>query len=227
MQRTPDDPSILRWPEKTVQRSHQIPAILLFGMPGVGKGTQGALLGTMQGLVHVSTGEIFRALDPETEDGRMVAGLIDKGDLVPDEDCVTIWKHWLDRQVTAGGIDPESDILILDGIPRSVRQCELMHEHIDVLSAIHLNPADDEPIIERLRGRAITDGRADDADESIIRRRMQIYRDKTSPVVDFYEDGIVHEIDPIGTQMEIKKRILEHTIPAIRCWEEARRDQAG
>ena len=102
-----------------------------------------------------------------------------------------------------------------------------MHEHIDVLSAIHLNPADDEPIIERLRGRAITDGRADDADESIIRRRMQIYRDKTSPVVDFYEDGIVHEIDPIGTQMEIKKRILEHTIPAIRCWEEARRDQAG
>jgi adenylate kinase len=196
-------------------------------MPGVGKGTQGALLGTMQGLAHVSTGEIFRALDPETEDGRMVASLIDKGDLVPDEVCVTIWKRWLDGQVSAGRIHPDSDILILDGIPRSVRQCELMQEHIEVLSVIHLNPADDEPIIERLRGRAITDGRADDADESIIRRRMQIYRDKTSPVLGFYEKSIVHEIDPIGTQMEIKKRILEHTIQAIRCCEEARRDQAG
>ena len=96
-----------------------------------------------------------------------------------------------------------------------------MQQHIDVLAVIHLDPADDEPIIERLRGRAITHGRADDADETIIRKRMGIYRDKTSPVVHFYSDDIVHEIDPLGTQMEIKKRILEHVIPAIRSYEQA------
>ena len=91
-QRSPaDDASILNWPEKferpekTVQRSHQIPSLLLFGMPGVGKGTQGALMGSMQGLVHVSTGEIFRGLDPASEDGQMVALYINKGELVPDE----------------------------------------------------------------------------------------------------------------------------------------------
>ena len=222
MQHSPrDDASILKWPEKTVERSHQIPAVLLFGMPGVGKGTQGALLGSMQNLVHVSTGEIFRGLDPNSEDGREVARYIDHGELVPDEVSVTIWKHWLDGEIEAGRIRPTEDILILDGIPRSVKQCELMQQHIDVLAVIHLEPADDEPIIERLRGRAITDGRADDADETIIRKRMGIYRDKTSPVVHFYSDDIVHEIDPLGTQMEIKKRILEHVIPAIRSFEQA------
>lgn len=204
-----------------MQYSQQIPAVLLFGMPGVGKGTQGALLGTMQNQVHVSTGEIFRGLDPESEDGQTVAQYIDKGELVPDEVTVAIWKHWFDQEVAEARISPASDVLILDGIPRSVRQCELMKEHITVLAVIHLDPADDEPIIERLRGRADTEGRADDADESIIRRRMQIYRDKTSPVVHFYPDEIVHEIDPIGTQMEIKKRILEHVVPAIRGYERA------
>lgn len=222
MQHSPrDDASILKWPEKTVERSHQIPSILLFGMPGVGKGTQGTLLGTMQNLVHVSTGEIFRGLDPESEDGKEVARYIDHGELVPDEVTVAIWRHWLDGKIEAGEIRPTEDILILDGIPRSVKQCELMQEHIDVLAVIHLDPADDEPIIERLRGRAMTDGRADDADDTIIRKRMGIYRDKTSPVVHFYSDDIVHEIDPIGTQMEIKKRILEHVIPAIRSYEQA------
>ena len=96
-----------------------------------------------------------------------------------------------------------------------------MQQHIHVLAVIHLEPADDDPIIDRLRGRAITDGRADDADETIIRRRMEIYRDKTSPVVHFYSDNVVHEIDPLGTQMEIKKRILECLIPAIRSYEQA------
>ena len=137
MQHSPrDDASILKWPEKTVERSHQIPAVLLFGMPGVGKGTQGALLGSMQNLVHVSTGEIFRGLDPDSEDGQKVAQFIDHGELVPDEVCVAIWRHWLDGEIEAGRIRPTEDILILDGIPRSVKQCELMQQHIDVLAVI-------------------------------------------------------------------------------------------
>jgi len=197
-----------------------MPGILLFGMPGVGKGTQGALLGTVQKLVHVSTGEIFRGLDPNSQDGQEVAKYIDHGELVPDAVTVKIWKHWFDREVALERIRPEQEILILDGVPRTVRQCELMQEHIEVLAVIHLEPGDDGPIIERLRTRALTDGRADDANESIIRRRMKIYRDTTSPVVHYYRDEIVHEIDPLGTHMEVKKRILEHVIPAIRQFEQ-------
>jgi len=197
-----------------------MPAILLFGMPGVGKGTQGALLGTVQNLVHVSTGEIFRGLDPNSPDGQEVAKYIDHGELVPDDVTVKIWKHWFDREVATQQIRPQQDVLILDGVPRTVRQCELMQEHIEVLAVIHLEPEDDEVIIERLRSRALTDGRADDANESIIRRRMNIYRDTTSPVVHYYQDEIVHQIDPLGTHMEVKKRILEHVIPAIRRFEQ-------
>ena len=200
--------------------SHPMPGILLFGMPGVGKGTQGALLGTVQKLVHVSTGEIFRGLDSNSQDGKEVAKYINHGELVPDDVTVKIWKHWFDSEVAEKHIRPGQDVLILDGVPRTVRQCELMQEHIEVLAVIHLDPVDVEPIIERLRARAITDGRADDANESIIRRRMKIYRDTTSPVVHFYKDDIVHEIEPLGTHMEDKKRILEHVIPAIRQFEQ-------
>ena len=157
----------------------KLPAVLMFGMPGVGKGTQGSLLGTMTGMFHVSTGAIFRNLDPA------------------------------------------SDVLILDGIPRRFRQCELLENYVEVLSVIHLEAASDEPIVERLLERAKTQSRPDDADEQIIRRRFEIYREMTRPVLDYYSPDIVHNINPLGTQMEVKKRILECVIPAIRQYERA------
>lgn len=199
----------------------KLPAVLMFGMPGAGKGTQGSLLGTMSGMFHVSTGSIFRSLDPESDDGKLIAGLIDQGELVPDEVAVDVWKRWLDEQIADGRCNPASDVLVLDGIPRRVRQCELLEQYVDVLAVVHLNAPSDEPIIERLRERALKEGRADDADEQIIRRRFEIYREMTRPVLDFYSPDIVHSVNPLGTPMEIKKRILECVIPAIRQYEQA------
>lgn len=199
----------------------KLPAVLMFGMPGVGKGTQGSLLGTMNGMFHVSTGTIFRDLDPESADGKLIFGLIDRGELVPDEVAVEVWMRWLDQQISEGQYKPASDVLILDGIPRRFRQCELLEDYVDVLSVIHLEAASDEPIVERLLGRAQTEGRADDADEGIIRRRFEIYREMTRPVLDYYTPEIVHTINPLGTQMEVKKRILECVIPAVRQYEHA------
>ena len=90
-----------------------------------------------------------------------------------------------------------------------------------MLAVIHLAAVSDEPIVERLLGRAETEGRADDADEQIIRRRFEIYREITRPVLDYYSPEIVHTINPLGTQMEVKKRILECVIPAVRKSEQA------
>ena len=190
-------------------------------MPGVGKGTQGTLLGTMTGMFHVSTGTIFRNLDRESPDGKLIFGLIDRGELVPDELAVAVWMRWLNGQISEGNYNPVNDVLILDGIPRRFRQCELLEEYIDVLAVIHLAAVSDEPIVERLLGRAETEGRADDADEQIIRRRFEIYREMTRPVLDYYSPEIVHTINPLGTQMEVKKRILECVIPAVRKSERA------
>ena len=199
----------------------RLPAILMFGMPGVGKGTQGTLLGTMTGMFHVSTGTIFRNLNRESPDGKLIFGLIDRGELVPDELAVAVWMRWLNGQISEGNYNPVNDVLILDGIPRRFRQCELLEEYIDVLAVIHLAAVSDEPIVERLLGRAETEGRADDADEQIIRRRFEIYREMTRPVLDYYSPEIVHTINPLGTQMEVKKRILECVIPAVRKSEQA------
>jgi adenylate kinase len=215
---TPHDETVLKLPGDAPPR---LPAVLLFGMPGVGKGTQGSLLNAMKGMFHVSTGSIFRDLDPDSDDGKLIAGLIDRGELVPDDVAVDVWKRWLDLQISEGKYSPVNDVLILDGIPRRVRQCEILRQHIDVLSVVHLEAPSDEPIIERLRERALAEGRADDADESIIRKRFEIYRDKTRPVLDYYPPAIVHSVNPLGTQMEIKKRILESIIPAIRQYEQA------
>lgn len=211
--------SILQMTNHRGSGSGRFPAILLFGMPGIGKGTQGGLLGSMQGMFHVSTGDIFRGLDPDSKNGKEIARRIDNGELVPDDLTIRIWRDWLADQIKAERYCPARDTLIMDGIPRSVEQCEILESHIDVLAVLHLACPDDEPIIERLRKRAATEGRADDADESIIRKRLDIYRSKTEPVLDYHSDQIVHLVDPLGTPMQIKKRILERIIPAIRSIE--------
>lgn len=223
MKQSPQDPT--RHDETVLKLAGdapaRLPAVLLFGMPGVGKGTQGSFLHAMNGMFHVSTGSIFRDLDPNGDDGRLISGLIDRGELVPDEVAVDVWKRWLDGQISEGSYAPVNDVLILDGIPRRVRQCELLEQFVEVLSVVHLEAPADEPIIERLRDRALTEGRADDAGEPIIRRRFEIYREMTRPVLDYYPPAIVHAVNPLGTQMEVKKRILESIIPAIRQYEQA------
>jgi adenylate kinase len=215
------DRSILQLAARRDGSSGRFPAILLFGMPGIGKGTQGGLLGSMQGMFHVSTGDIFRGLDPDSENGKEIARRIDKGELVPDELTIRIWRDWIEDQIEADRYCPARDTLIMDGIPRSVEQCQILESHVDVLAVLHLACPDDEPIIERLRNRAITESRADDADECIVRKRLEIYRTKTEPVLEHHADEIVHLVNPLGTPMEIKKRILERIIPAVRGIEQA------
>lgn len=191
-------------------------AILLFGMPGAGKGTQGRLLGTMAGLFHISTGEIFRALDRSTEDGRTVRDLIDHGNLVPDDLAVRLWQKWLDVALSDGRISPNSDVLVLDGIPRSAAQCRMLESRIDVLAVVHLSTTDKEPLVGRLLKRAATDDRDDDRNEDIIRHRFEIYGQTTAPVLEHYPSEIRHEINPLGTPVEVKKRILERVIPILK-----------
>ncbi|MFM9960194.1 MAG: adenylate kinase family protein [Planctomycetaceae bacterium] len=190
-------------------------AVLLFGMPGSGKGTQGQLLAKIQGIFHLSTGAIFRSLADDSDDGRLVANCIRHGHLVPDDLTIEIWKHWVAAHIETDAFRPDHQILLLDGIPRTVRQCELLSEHIEVLAVIHLAAPDVEPIVQRLRQRALIEGRADDADESIIRNRLEVYRCETAPVLNFYPPALIQEIDPMGTPAEVLKRVLERLIPVI------------
>lgn len=191
------------------------PAVLLFGMPGVGKGMQGKLLGKIRGLFHLSTGEIFRSLADDTDDGRLVADCLRRGQLVPDDLTIEIWKHWLDAHIESGDYRPQEQVLLLDGIPRNVHQCERLSERIHVLQILYLNSTNDEPIVQRLRQRALIEGRSDDADEAIIRHRFEVYRRDTTPILSYYPKNLIREIDPMGTPAEVLKRILEGLIPVM------------
>jgi len=110
-------------------------SILLFGPPGVGKGTQGAILGSVPGFFHLSVGDVFRSIDIGSEDGIEVYRYSSKGQLVPDELTVKIWKKALHAYVALSRYKPREDILVLDGIPRNVAQTELVKDHLDIRQA--------------------------------------------------------------------------------------------
>src|SRR5688572_21597402 len=94
-------------------------AVLLFGAPGVGKGTQGKLLGQIPGIRHLATGDMFRSMDKKSPLAREVLGFMSRGELVPDELTVQLWQQHVKDLIQSGKYSPTSDLLVLDGIPRS------------------------------------------------------------------------------------------------------------
>ena len=100
--------------------------VLLFGGPGSGKGTQGLTLGSILGFFHCSSGDIFRAIDPTTEIGKIFKDYSTRGELVPDDVTVRLWAETMQTWVSDGKYSPAQDMLILDGIPRTVQQAQIM-----------------------------------------------------------------------------------------------------
>lgn len=186
---------------------------LLFGQPGAGKGTQGKILGTIPGFFHHSCGDVFRTIDIHSELGRIFYEYSSRGELVPDDVTVAMWAKTIEARAVLSDFKPRNDLLILDGIPRTLRQAELMQRHIEVLAVVHLICRDREAMIERLRRRALKENRFDDADEKVIERRWQVYEKETRPVLGFYDRSIVHEVDSIGSPAMILDQILAILAP--------------
>ncbi len=187
--------------------------VLLFGAPGVGKGTQGRILGQIPGFYHLSCGEVFRSLDINSPEGREVCRYTSKGMLVPDEITIQIWKRHLDGLRMLSYFKPYEDLLILDGIPRNRAQAEILEQYVEVLKVIHLKSVDTEAMIHRIRRRAIRDNRVDDAHEDIIRKRFGIYEAETRPVLEFYTPRLITEVDAIGSPSDVLLKVLQCVVP--------------
>ena len=170
--------------------------ILLFGMPGSGKGTQGAVLGQLPDFIHVSMGDVFRKIPKYSKFGQEIERYTGKGLLVPDDLTVELWRHSIEAQVVTAKFKPDIDALVLDGIPRNPNQARLMGEMIDVRQVFHLSCPNRDELVRRLRKRALKDNRLDDANEAVIRQRLETYERETRPVLDYYQ-GIVTRIDLI------------------------------
>ena len=191
------------------------PSILLFGPPGVGKGTQGQMLGSIPGFFHLATGDMFRSLDKESEIGMEFTRYSSQGLLVPDFLTVRLWRQHVDQLIARELYNPTSDILLLDGIPRSVPQAESMNEHVNPIVIIHLVCQDLNEMVKRMQKRATEQGRPDDADESVIRKRFEVYSEQTAPVLACYDEAIIANIDALGTQAEVLLRVLSAVVPVL------------
>jgi len=171
-------------------------AILLMGAPGSGKGTHGKWLGHLLGFVHVASGDLFRALDKNSELGKIFLEYSSKGLLVPDDFTVRLWEDHVKRLVASKKFDPATETLVLDGIPRNVNQAQMMDPLIDVqkIIVIAVEHGLDE-IVQRMKLRAEKEGRHDDADEATIRNRFAVYQKETKPVLDYYPAHLRVEVN--------------------------------
>jgi adenylate kinase len=182
---------------------------LLFGAPGSGKGTQGKVLGAIPGFVHVASGDLFRGLDPKSELGKTFREYADRGQLMPDDFTVRLWADHMQRLVAAGKFKPERDCLVLDGIPRNVKQAEMMKDLVEVVKLIHLSAGKTlDEMVKRLKLRAAKEGRTDDTKEDVIRKRMEVYEKETSPLLRYYLAQLHAEIDALQTPVEVCRDIM-------------------
>lgn len=208
--------------------------LIFFGAPGVGKGTQAAIISSKLNIPHISTGEILReAICKENTLGLEAKKFTDKGELVPDDIMVKLVEDVLNEVRCKNGF-------ILDGFPRTVQQAEILKPIIEKISNDKIEiislEADDDIIINRLTQRRtckvcktivnlelLEDNsvcpncgsknslmKRKDDEVDVIKNRLNIFHNATSPVLDFFEKNtIVHKIDGTLSVEEITKRILD------------------
>jgi len=189
----------------TGAQSVPAPRLLIVGPPGAGKGTQAVRIAESFGIPAISTGDIFRAnVAGETDLGLKVKAILDAGDYVPD----SLTNELISDRLTEA--DAEQGFL-LDGYPRTVQQVDFLDEFLagrgEALAAVVQLVADRDEIVERLRRRALDQGRSDDTEEA-IRHRQDVYLRETAPLIETYRDrGLLVEVDGLGTIDEVASRI--------------------
>jgi adenylate kinase len=183
-------------------------AILLFGAPGSGKGTQGRILGSIPNFFHCPCGEVFRGLRLDSELGRIFAEYSSRGELVPDEPTVRLWRHFIEASQQAGRFNPDTDTLVLDGIPRNLGQAEMLRGTLEVRGIFYLTCRAKKKLVERLQRRALRENRLDDANLEVIRKRLATYERESRPVLSFYGPERLHTIDATKPPVAVLHDIL-------------------
>jgi adenylate kinase len=180
--------------------------LVLVGPPGSGKGTQGPVIAERLGVPYLSTGDVLRAqVAADTDLGGRVSALIDRGELVPDDLMLAVVAAALGGHATEDGY-------VLDGFPRTLPQALATERESSPLTApdvaVHIALPDDV-VHERLERRALEAGRADDADRSVIERRLRVYTEETEPLLDHYRQrGILVTVDGDRPPDEVAAAIL-------------------
>lgn len=159
-------------------------------------------------LFHCACGDVFRSIDTRTKVGQAFIYYSGRGELVPDEICIELWKESISGAVETHRFKPELDTLLLDGIPRNLKQAELMGLRIEVLKIFHLHCPDRSTLVERLKKRALKDNRLDDANEEVIRKRLETYETETRPILSYYDPALIYTLDATQSPARVLWEIL-------------------
>ena len=176
---------------------------ILFGPPGAGKGTQATAMVEKYNLHHISTGALLRKeIAAGTELGKLAKGLIENGNLVPDE----VVEEMIENEFkSVKGVDG----FLLDGFPQAAALDQILAKNSEEVTATVSIMIPDAMVMERIKGRALKEGRADDASEEIINTRIATYHAQTEPLIEYYTKAAkYHEADGVGTIEEIRDRIF-------------------
>ena len=164
-------------------------AILLFGYPGSGKGTQGKILNALPGFHHVAIGDVFRGLKSDNPLYEEVSGFIKQGNLVPDQLVMELFiQNIRQRKIS------EDDILVLDGVPRNKLQVALLAQYVAVIKIFKLSVYNETLVIKRMKRRALIENRPDDASDDVITHRLEVYRTETESCIKSYPGTLLTRI---------------------------------
>ena len=183
-------------------------SLLIFGPPGSGKGTQSVKLAEKFNLIHLSTGDLLRAeISGETTLGKKVSSIMSKGELVPDEIVIEM----IAGNVDAGKAKAKAGF-IFDGFPRTVDQAHALEDMLKErgleINRMLVLDVEHNQLVERLLSRAAVSGRADDQDVSVIENRIEVYKAKTEPIIDYYRKvGKYVPVNGMGSIEDIFDRL--------------------
>lgn len=175
--------------------------IILIGPPGSGKGTQAKQISSKYQLTHISTGDLLRnEVKQQTPLGIQAKQIMDRGELVSDEIVIGMIKNLIENTKDTNGF-------LYDGFPRTVAQAEALNKLLmqrgDTVNSIIFMSASDDVFIKRLQKRAEIEGRSDDADINVIKKRLAEYYEKTFPVKEYYEKHFTNAFHTINAAQDV------------------------
>lgn len=182
---------------------------LIFGPPGSGKGTQSVRLAETFNLIHLSTGDMLRAeITAGTELGKKMSLIMSKGELVPDEVVIEMIAYKIDKSKGSAGF-------LFDGFPRTVAQTialeKMLNERGMKIDSMLVLDVDHDELVKRLIARAELSGRPDDKDPAVIENRIDVYKDKTEPIINYCrEKGIYQPVNGMGSVENIFNRLADY-----------------
>lgn len=190
-------------------------SVLVFGPPGSGKGTLGKFLSSAGNHYHLSSGDIFRGLSPESPAGKLFHNYAGKGLLLPDEVTIQIWNHYVHGLIATNRYFPEQQLLLLDGIPRTIRQANLLDKLIKIEKVIVLSIEDAEELIKRIQRRALIEKRMDDMHTDVLRTRMEVYERDTAKLLDHYPKELIARFNADQKPLDVLRDVLISLSPLL------------